>query len=218
MKNDKQILQTIEYVKNKLAGESTGHDWWHAYRVWKISLAISEEEGGDPIVTQLGALLHDIADFKFHNGDETIGPKVAREWLESIKVSEKVISEVLHIIENISFKGAQVENKIQSLEGKIVQDADRIDALGVIGIARCFAYGGKMGHEIYNPDIEPVLHESANLYKANNSSSINHFYEKLLLLKDKLNTKTGIKIAERRHQYLENFIGQFLLEWQGKVD
>jgi len=210
------IENTISFVKEKLKDAEGGHDWFHIERVYKNSLLIAKEENCDLTVVQLGALLHDIADSKFHNGDETVGPKTARTFLESENVSEEIIAHVINIIENISFKGGNFEKKFNSTELEIVQDADRLDAIGAIGIARCFNYGGFKNRALYNPEIAVNLTMSKEEYKHSNSPTINHFYEKLLLLKDKMNTGTGKKIAEERHQYMEGFLSQFFAEWEGK--
>lgn len=209
------IKNTISFVKEKLENAEGGHDWFHIERVYKNSLLIAKEEDCDLIVVQLGALLHDIADSKFHGGDETVGPRTARTFLESQNVEESIIQHVINIIENISFKGGNFEKKFNSKELEIVQDADRLDAIGAIGIARCFNYGGFKNRSLYNPEIEPKLNMSKEEYKNSNSPTLNHFYEKLLLLKDKMNTPTGRKIAEARHQYMEDFLSQFLAEWNG---
>ena len=212
------IKRTAEYVKKTLEGDSSGHDWWHVYRVWKMAKHIaSQENGADPFVVELGALLHDIGDYKLHNGDYNLGPRVAREWLESLRVKEQVIAEVCDIIQHISFKGAKVRETMSSLEGKIVQDADRLDALGAIGIARTFAYGGSKHREIYNPNKRPTLHTSFEAYKTDDGHTINHFYEKLLLLKDRMNTRTGRKMATSRHKYMEQFLARFYKEWEGII-
>lgn len=213
--NKKLILKnTKDFVKNTLSKDSTGHDWWHIYRVWKLSLYIAKKEKNKKLfIVELGALLHDIADFKFHNGDETVGPKVAREWLERQNVPEEIITQVVHIVESISYKGAKVKNTMQSLEGKIVQDADRLDALGAIGIARTFAYGGYKGREMYNPHIKPEIHTNSKSYKNSTGPTINHFYEKLLLLKDKMNTKTAKQLALKRHKFMEKYLEEFYREW-----
>ena len=216
MNKNKIIKKVKEYVKRELKGESTGHDWWHALRVWKMAKKIAKKEGGNPFVIELAALLHDISDWKF-SGSLKAGSKEAKELLEKLGVDQKIIKEVCYIIENISFKGAGVKDKMETLEGKIVQDADRLDVIGAIGIARVFAYGGFKGREIYNPKIKPKLHKSFKEYKRNKGSSINHFYEKLLLLRDRLNTKTAKRIAKKRHQFMEKFLKQFFNEWGVKV-
>ena len=210
------IDKTIHFVKEKLENAEGGHDWFHIERVYKNSILIAKEEDCDIMVVKLGALLHDIADSKFHDGDETIGPKTARAFLESENVFEETINHVINIIENISFKGGNFENKFSSKELEIVQDADRLDAIGAIGIARTFNYGGFKNRALYNPSIAPNLNMSKEEYKNSNSPTLNHFYEKLLLLKDKMNTATGKKIALERHKYMENFLSQFYAEWQGE--
>jgi uncharacterized protein len=210
------IDNTILFVKQQLENAEGGHDWFHIERVYKNALLIAQDEACDLEVVKLGALLHDIADSKFHNGDETIGPKTARTFLESENVAEETIQHVVNIIENISFKGGNFEKKFTSKELEIVQDADRLDAIGAIGIARCFNYGGFKNRALYNPNIAPKMNMSKEEYKLNNSPTINHFYEKLLLLKDKMNTETGKKIALERHKYMENFLSQFYSEWEGE--
>lgn len=196
-----------------MQGESSGHDWWHIYRVWQTSLYIAARENVDSVVVQLAALLHDIGDWKFHAGDESVGPRLAREWLQLLSVEERVIDHVCTIIANLSFKGADVKAAPLSLEGQVVQDADRLDAIGAIGIARAFAYGGAKGREMHDPQIVPVLHTSFEQYKASRGTTINHFHEKLLLLKDRLNTSTAKALAERRHAFMLEFLEQFDAEW-----
>lgn len=215
--NKQEIIQKTElYVKEKLSGEGTGHDWLHTDRVRRNALIIGKKERVDLFVVELGALLHDVADYKFHGGDETIGPKVAREWLTGLRADAEVINHVTDIVTHISYKGAGVANKISTPEGKVVQDADRLDAIGAIGIARCFAYNGHMDNEIYNPDIQPVMHQTAEEYKRFKGTAINHFYEKLLLLKDRMNTLTAKAMAESRHAYMQDFLEEFLAEWDSK--
>lgn len=211
------INNTILFVKNQLAHAEGGHDWFHIERVYKNALLIAEEEECDLTVVKLAALLHDIADSKFHGGDESVGPKTARTFLESQNVSEAIISHVIAIIENISFKGGNFEKKFNSKELEIVQDADRLDALGAIGIARTFNYGGFKNRPLYNPNIQPNLNMSKEEYKNSESPTLNHFYEKLLLLKDKMNTETGKKIAQKRHDFMVTFLSQFYAEWDGEA-
>lgn len=210
------INNTILFVKNQLTNAEGGHDWFHIERVYKNALLISEEEDCDITIVKLGALLHDIADSKFHDGDEKIGPKTARIFLESQNVSENIISHVISIIENISFKGGNFEKKFNSKELEIVQDADRLDAIGAIGIARTFNYGGFKNRPLYNPNIQPNLNMSKEEYKNSESPTLNHFYEKLLLLKDKMNTETGKKIAQKRHDFMITYLSQFYAEWDGE--
>ena len=211
------INNTILFVKNQLAHAEGGHDWFHIERVYKNALLIAEEEECDLTVVKLAALLHDIADSKFHGGDETVGPKTARTFLESQNVSEDIILHVIAIIENISFKGGNFEKKFNSKELEIVQDADRLDAIGAIGIARTFNYGGFKNRPLYNPNIQPNLNMSKEEYKNSESPTLNHFYEKLLLLKDKMNTETGKKIAQKRHDFMVTFLSQFYSEWDGEA-
>jgi uncharacterized protein len=212
---DSILQQTVSYVKDTLAGEGTGHDWWHIYRVWKTALVIGQKENVDLFVVELGALLHDIADWKFHGGDETIGPQRARAWLESLAVDPETVGHVTEIVRTISFTGSGEKSRVTTREAMVVQDADRLDAMGAIGIARAFAYGGYRGREIYNPDINPAQHQTASEYKSNTAPSINHFYEKLLLLKDRMNTPSGKEMAVERHQFMEQFLDRFYKEWAG---
>ncbi len=212
------VERTAEFVQSKLEGEGSGHDWWHVQRVWNLAkkLASVSEKKINLTVVELAALLHDIADHKFHNGDLSVGPEVARQWLESLNADEGTTEHVCKIIEDVSFKGAEVETPVRSMEGSIVQDADRLDAIGAIGIARAFAYGGHKSRELYNPDIPPKKHASFEEYSSDKGHTINHFYEKLFLLKDRLNTDQAKKIAEERHRFMEQFVNQFLAEWHSK--
>ncbi len=210
------IATTIAFVKDELKNAEGGHDWFHIERVYKNAILISKTEHCNQTIVALGALLHDIADSKFHNGDETIGPKKAREFLKSQNVSQKITNHVVAIIENISFKGGNFEQKFSSIELAVVQDADRLDAIGAIGIARTFNYGGFKNRIIYNPAIAPNLSMNKKDYKNSEAPTINHFYEKLLLLKDKMNTQTGKQLAQKRHDFMETFLHQFYDEWNGK--
>lgn len=209
------ISNTIAFVQKELEGAEGGHDWFHIERVYKNALLIAKEEDVDLLVVSLGALLHDIADSKFHNGDETVGPLKAKNFLEAEGVSNAVIAHVINIIENISFKGGNTQQTFHSIELDVVQDADRLDALGAIGIARTFNYGGYKNRAIYDPAVAPQLDMSPAAYKASKSPTINHFYEKLLLLKDRMNTNSGEKIARERHRFMEKFLDQFYAEWEG---
>lgn len=209
------IKKTTLFVKKELADAEGGHDWFHIERVYKNALLIAQSETCDLEVVKLGALLHDIADSKFHHGDETLAPKKAREFLELENVAEETIAHVINIIKNISFKGGHFEKTFTSKELDIVQDADRLDALGAIGIARAFNYGGFKNRVLYDPEITPDLSMSKEKYKASQAPTLNHFYEKLLLLKDKMNTKSGKHIAIERHMFMENFLSQFYEEWNG---
>jgi len=211
------IHHTINFVKQQLEGAEGGHDWFHIQRVYNNALNIANGEQCNLLIVQLGALLHDVADSKFHNGDETVGPRVATAFLESHGVDAETIAHVVAIIENISFKGGNFEKKFSSIELDIVQDADRLDALGAIGIARTFNYGGFKNRPLYNPEIVPAVDMDKEQYKASASPTLNHFYEKLLLLKDRMNTETGRKLAEGRHKYMEGFLAQFYAEWDGEL-
>lgn len=207
------IDNTIQFVKEKLEGAEAGHDWFHIERVWKLSKKIAEKEECNVEVVELSALLHDIADPKFHNGDETLALKISREFLESQRASEDIIEQVLFVIKNISFKNRGEAPKNLPIELKIVQDADRIDAIGAIGIGRTFNFGGFKNNPMYDPNIKPSLNMSKEEYKKSNGTTINHFYEKLLLLKDLMNTSEGKKIAEERHDFMLKFLDQFYKEW-----
>jgi uncharacterized protein len=215
--NSNQIIQhTIVFVKKQLENAEGGHDWFHMERVYKNALLIASQEKVNSLIVALGALLHDIADSKFHNGDETIGPHLAGEFLETQHLSEETKTHVIQIIKNISFKGGNHTQEFHSKELEVVQDADRLDALGAIGIARTFNYGGFKNRALFNPNIQPDLQMTPAQYKASEAPTINHFYEKLLLLKDRMNTETGRKIAQERHQYMEAFLKQFYAEWNGE--
>ena len=210
------IDKTIVFVKQQLQDAEGGHDWFHIERVYKNALQIAAYESCDLTIVKLGALLHDIADSKFHDGDEEMGPQKARNFLESQNVSEQIIVHVVQIIKNISFKGGNFEKQFTSKELEIVQDADRLDALGAIGIARTFNYGGFKNRTLYNPQIAPKLNMSKEEYKKSEAPTLNHFYEKLLLLKDQMNTETGKKLAQDRHRFMELFLSQFYAEWEGE--
>ena len=210
------IPNTILFVKEQLKNAEGGHDWFHIERVYKNAQVIAAAEDCDLEVVTLAALLHDIADSKFHNGDETIGPKVARAFLEANQVLPATVDHVIAIIEKISFKGGNFDQQFHSKELAIVQDADRLDAIGAIGIARTFNYGGFKNRALYDPEIKPNLSQTKEEYKKNEAPTINHFYEKLLLLKDKMNTETGKQIAQERHSFMEAFLEQFYAEWEGR--
>jgi uncharacterized protein len=216
MENQEIILKTIDFVKTTLSDAEGGHDWWHIYRVWKTAKHLALDEEVDLFIVELGALLHDIADSKFNDGDEEIGPQKAREFLKSLGVDESEVIHIENIIRNISFKGGKQQQTFHSPELAVIQDADRLDALGAIGIARTFNYGGHKGRSIYNPDIKPNLNLTKEEYKNSDAPTLNHFYEKLLLLKDKMNTVAGRKMAKGRHDFLEAFLDQFYKEWEGE--
>jgi uncharacterized protein len=210
------IRRTADHVRGLLSGDGSGHDWFHVERVRRTALRIGEEEQADLFVIELAALLHDVSDWKFAGGDHEAGPRAAQAWLGSLGVSPDVIEHVCDIIAGLSFKGAGVDTAMPTLEGQCVQDADRLDALGAIGIARAFAYGGHKGRALYDPAIPPEPHTSFEAYKQSTGPTINHFYEKLLLLKDRMTTATGRRLAAERHAYLERFLEQFFEEWNGE--
>lgn len=216
--NKTTILEkTRTHLKELFTGEGSGHDWWHIWRVRNTALQICQQEGGDPFIVELAALLHDIADWKFANGDDTVGPRVAKEWLETVGADTETVTHICEIIAGLSYKGSGVDTTMKTIEGKITQDADRLDAIGAIGIARAFAYGGHANREMYNPGISPMQHQSFTDYKTKQTTTLNHFYEKLLLLKDRMQTETGKRLAQARHQYMEAFLEQFYAEWDGKA-
>lgn len=214
--NETIIEATKDYVRTTLKDAEGGHDWFHTLRVFNNSLLIAKSEQVDSLVVGLGALLHDIADSKFHDGDDTIGPKMAREFLFKHNVDSLVIEHVVDIINNISFnKSLEKGEKFTSQELDVIQDADRLDAIGAIGIARCFNYGGFKNRKLFDPSIKPNMKMSKEEYKKSSAPTINHFYEKLLLLSDRMNTKTGRQIAKQRHQFMEQYLDQFYAEWDG---
>ncbi|MCF6213511.1 MAG: HD domain-containing protein [Flavobacteriaceae bacterium] len=212
------ILKTVQFVKETLADAEGGHDWFHIERVWRNTQYIAKTEKVDLLVVELGALLHDIADAKFHNGDESIGPKKARAFLASLQVDETVIAHIENIIKYISFKSGldTKSKKFTSKELEVVQDADRLDAMGAIGIARAFNYGGFKNRALYNPAMPPNFNMDKETYKKSQAPTINHFYEKLLLLKDKMNTETGKQLAQKRHDFMQTYLKQFFDEWDGE--
>lgn len=210
------IDKTREYVKSRLEGEASGHDWWHIVRVCNTAEYIAEKEHADIFVVQLAALLHDIADWKFNGGSVDVGADMAGKWLESLQVPQDIVNKVKKIVRTISFKGGTADSRQDTIEGKAVQDADRLDAIGAIGIARTFAYGGFKGREMYNPEVKPKTYKDFEEYKKSTGTTINHFYEKLLLLKDLMNTETGKAIAEERHAFMEMYLNQFFREWDCK--
>lgn len=209
------VDQTASYVRESLENAESGHDWWHILRVWNNTKLLLEHEKADRLVCELAALLHDIADSKFHDGDESIGPQKAGQFLTSLGVDTRIIEHVKAIILNMSFKASLGTVEFHSKELAIVQDADRLDAIGAIGVARAFNYGGYKNRPLYDPAIEPALKQSKEQYKNSTAPTINHFYEKLLLLKDKMNTPAATRLAERRHQFMEQFLDQFYADWNG---
>ena len=210
------LAQTARHVRQLLADDCSGHDWWHIERVRATALAIGRREGADLFVVELAALLHDVADWKFHDGDDALGPRKAAEWLASLAVEPATIDHVCQIIGQVSFKGAGVATPVHSLEGRAVQDADRLDAIGAIGIARAFAYGGHKGQPLYDPQLAPQSHASFADYKQSRTTTVNHFQEKLLLLKDRMNTPTGRELAQARHAFMEEFLQRFHDECQAR--
>lgn len=220
MTDSERIEETIKFIKETLKDAEGGHDWFHIQRVYNNAMLIAKDEKVDILVVGLGALLHDIADAKFNNGDEAIAPKIARQFLKSLKIDHRIIDHVVRIIENSSFKNSldKTKKKFFSNELQVVQDADRLDAIGAIGIARAFNYGGFKNRKLYDPDVAPNLNMTKEEYKSSTTPTINHFYEKLLLLKDTLKTKTGKKLAEKRHQFMMDYLEQFFGEWNGRPE
>lgn len=210
------VEATVAYVQKELKEAEGGHDWFHILRVWNNAKTIAQSEACNLLVVELAALLHDIADAKFHNGDETLGPRKARTFLEGLKIPDQIIDQVVQIIENVSFKGGNAAKTHHSIELDIVQDADRLDALGAIGIARTFNFGGFKNRPIYDPEIPPVLGMTPEQYRKAEGPTINHFYEKLLLLADRMQTETGREMAKARHRFMEVFLEQFYAEWDGR--
>ncbi|HTK04543.1 MAG TPA: HD domain-containing protein [Candidatus Eisenbacteria bacterium] len=213
--NTKIIDEVAAEVRRRLEGEGSGHDWWHVHRVRNLAKRLAAEEGADPYVAELAALLHDIADWKFHGGDDTAGPNASRQVLEGLGADAATVAHVCDIVATISFKGAGVSIPMKTLEGKVVQDADRLEALGAIGIARAFAYGGYKQRQMHVPGLAPVMHATAEEYKKSEGTTINHFHEKLLLLKDRMNTSAGRRLAEERHRFMEDYLARFDREWEG---
>lgn len=217
MMNKQNIIeQTKQFVREKLGGEGSGHDWWHVLRVYNNAVNIAnDEKDADIFIIELAALLHDIADWKFHDGNHHKGGEVAANWLKTLSVDGAIINRVADIVNTVSFKGLGEKSIMQTLEGKIVQDADRLDAIGAIGIGRAFAYGGYAKREMYNPEEKPMEHKTFDEYKKSKSNTINHFHEKLLHLKGLMNTESGKKRALKRHQFMSRFLNEFHNEWEG---
>lgn len=209
------VRVTQDYVRTALSGDASGHDWWHVYRVWSLARTIAQSEGADMLRVELAALLHDIDDWKFNGGDALAGGRRTKAWLEQQQAPADLVSDVVDIVDRVSFRGAGVADEPLSLEGRIVQDADRLDALGAVGIARVFAFGGSAGRQIFDPTETPQLHRSAEDYRSSGSSSITHFHEKLFLLKDRMHTAAGKRLAEERHAFMVSFVQRFELEWDG---
>ena len=215
MDHTETINKTVEFVKYTLKNAEGGHDWWHIHRVWTNAKLIAQTEQANLLTIELAALLHDIADSKFNNSDEEIGPSIAGDFLRGIPIDETTVVHVQQIIRHMSFKSSFDKPTFTSIELEIVQDADRLDAIGAIGIARAFNYGGFKGRELYNPEVKPELNMSKEAYKNSTAPTINHFYEKLLLLKDKMNTRTSKALAEQRHRFMEDYLKQFYMECGG---
>ena len=211
------VDRTRAFVRERCDGEPSGHDWWHIERVCRTAVALAREEDADLYVVELAALLHDVADWKFHGGDEEIGPRTAESWLLSLGVDGGAVAHVCEIVRSVSFKGAGVPTPMRTREGAVVQDADRLDALGAIGIARAFAYGGFRGDPLHDPEAEAFLAESAATYKAHRGATINHFAEKLLLLAERMNTESGRRLARERHAFMEQYLERFHAEWEGRA-
>ena len=211
------VRRTAEFVRKAMSGEGSGHDWWHVWRVWRLAERLARSEAGaDRRIVALGALLHDLGDWKFHGGDEEAAPREAGRLLARLGASKDVIEHVQSVCREVSYKGAGVVDRPTSLEARIVQDADRLDAIGAIGVARTFAYGGAKGRSLYEPGEKPVLHRSFAAYKKARGHTINHFHEKLLLLKGRLHTTAARRLARGRHAFLETFLKRFHAEWDGK--
>lgn len=218
MYNEEAIQKTRDYMITTLSIDSSGHDHFHVDRVWRMAKKLAHEVGANTMVVELTALLHDISDYKLNGGDEKAGPEAAKLWIESIGIDKQIANNVADIIEKMSFKGAKVVEENMSIEGQVVQDADRLDAIGAIGIARAFAFGGAFGQRLHDPDIIPVLHENFEAYKKKkDGTTINHFFEKLLLLKDRMNTAPAKRIAEQRHKFMEMYLNNFMQECKGSI-
>lgn len=217
MKKDQIVKKTAKYIKKTFTNTHSGHDWWHMWRVWQNAKHIGKTEKADMFVVEMGALLHDISDWKFNSKEDSESAANARQWLKQFNLDEQTIDHICDIVATVSFKGVDVTPEMKTLEGKIVRDADRLDAMGAIGVARAFAYGGAVNRLMYDPSETPHLHKTQKEYMDNKSHTINHFYEKLLHLKDLMRTETGKRIAEKRHTYMEEFLKEFYAEWDGKI-
>lgn len=217
MTKEKIIRKTASYIEKTFKNSHSGHDWWHMWRVWQNAKLIGKTEKVDMFIVEMGALLHDISDWKFNSKKDSESGLQARKWLEQFNLDEKTINHICDIVAHVSFKGVGVTPEMKTLEGKVVRDADRLDALGAIGIARAFAYGGSVNRLMYDPNRKPQEYKSQQEYMSNSADTINHFYEKLLHLKDLIRTDSGKKIAEKRHKYIEDFLKEFYGEWKGKI-
>lgn len=214
--DDALVAAVVQRVRVRFEKDGSGHDWHHILRVRRLAEHLGRLEGADLRIVALGALLHDVADWKFHGGDDAAGPREAERLLREEGADERTIAALVDIVASVSFKGARVATPMWTIEGQVVQDADRLDAHGAIGIARCFAYGGHAGRPLYDPSAEEVLHDSAQAYKAAHSASLNHFHEKLYHLKDRMNTAAAGELAEERHRLMEEFEARFVAEWYGR--
>jgi len=213
--HDRILRLTEAHVREALEGDGSGHDWWHIERVRRLALRLGAGEGADLLVVELAALLHDLADWKFHGGDETAAPRAAAAWLEGLGASADVVDHVREIVGGLSFRGAGVPTQMRTLEGRVVQDADRLDAIGAIGIARAFAFGGHRGRALHDPGVPSVPHDTFEAYKSKTGPTTNHFHEKLFLLRDRMNTEAAKQLAADRHRFMEDFLRCFLAEWEG---
>ncbi len=217
MEKELIIQKLIDKIKGQFESDSSGHDWFHIERVWQLAKQIAIKEQANVFVTELGALLHDIADHKFVENFEEESINRTNQYLRDLGVDQEIIDQVIHIVLHCSFKGGVEENKMKSIEGRIVQDADKLDAIGAIGIARTFAFGGKFGSILYDPNVPPITHKTLTSYQKNRTHTINHFYEKLLLLKDLMHTETAKTIAAERHQFMLEFLDHFYKEWKAEI-
>jgi uncharacterized protein len=213
LNRDEVISRTEQYARHELGEDSSGHDWWHVHRVREIAVGLAKSENADVYIVELAALLHDISDYKLNGGDQQKGPRMAYEWLASLGESEQCATAVAEIIATLSFKGAGTLSEMSTVEGMVVQDADRLDALGAIGVARAFAFGGYAGQPMHEPAAQPHLHSTPDEYLKRKGTTVNHFYEKLFLLKDRMNTENARLVAARRHMVLKEFLDEFFLEW-----
>lgn len=210
------IQKTADFIASEFASDGSGHDWFHIDRVRKMALRIGRAEESELFITEMAALLHDLDDWKIKENASHF-PEKAKKWLSDLDLEQDISSRILNVIEEVSYKGAGVETPVMSVEAAVVQDADRLDAIGAIGIARTFAYGGHKNRLIYDPAIAPEMHDDFQSYKNSTAPTINHFFEKLLLLKDRMNTSSAKSIADQRHRFMENFLEQFFDEWEVKT-
>jgi uncharacterized protein len=210
------LARTETFVRERMHGDPSGHDWWHVHRVRRTALRLAREEGADPYVVELAALLHDVWDHKLHAGDDSVAPREIRRWLQEAGAEEPVVEHVCEIVAGVSFKGAGVATPMRTPEGAVVQDADRLDAIGAVGIARAFAFGGSRGRPLHDPQTAPEPHATFDAYRAGNGGTTHHFHEKLFLLRDRMNTASARRLAESRHRFMEEFLRRFHDEWNGE--